>query len=366
MDKRSVLDLDCTRNAKIQEVTEFNLQAVYDELNRKMFDNELPKIPLKWTRSRKVGGKVEFKIRRNPPEVLRDTVVLKMSSAFKREVENFKLVFIHEMIHVWEIFGSGQSDSDLIWEEKRYKGHGPTFHGKLQELNKKFNINIPLTDETSFEQISDNVKSPEKAVVFFTKNDKPVGMMPFSLKYYEENYNRIHKSLYKLSLRRGDMDGVEVYKSKSRRLLEYKTFRSLGRTITWFTDAGDGIFDEILNDPTTKHVWHGAEDNISEEVGELRYAFMFNYSDGTTKVSIHIPEMYRKNKAGLIDQVEMLLFESSRFGGESDLDSVELIQTDHKNLSRPFTYRNISLTEIPYSEYKTIMTYENTKIIQVF
>lgn len=149
-----------------------------------MFNGELPNIPLRWSRSTKLGGAVTYTWDTRTGELIPDSMEMQLSKMYKRELEDFKLVAIHEMIHVWVATSSGYSIG-ILKRINQPAGHGQIFLKKLKELNNKFNIDIPLTDKFDG-GVSDSVKIPKAGFVLlnFKGKDRLAG---FTQNYFLKN-----------------------------------------------------------------------------------------------------------------------------------------------------------------------------------
>jgi hypothetical protein len=182
----------------VEEVKSINLQNMYNEFNKRLFNNKLPKVPLKWTTSKKYGGLVKFneykpkyKWQRDGWRIDRDTVQMQMSKAFKRHIDEFKGVFIHEMIHVWHVFLSGKSDYEIIQEDD----HGLTFETKRLELERKSGIHIPKSELLEDNILSDDFKKKVYGAVIMRYATGEDGIIVFQDKVLKDNMIKIRAIL---------------------------------------------------------------------------------------------------------------------------------------------------------------------------
>ena len=99
---------------------------------------------------------------------------LSMNSRYKREFEEFKLIFIHEMIHVWVTSSTGLPPSEVLqrggYLSKKDPGHGELFEDKRKQLSRKLKVEIPRYDQFGGE-LSDNLKSTARSVIVWETND---------------------------------------------------------------------------------------------------------------------------------------------------------------------------------------------------
>lgn len=112
--------------------------------------------------------------------------------------EMIRSILVHEMIHAWQ----EEHDPHLYDEWSKYKGHGPAFLKKCEELNAKFNFTYPLMRYTQGKQLT-NLKKQNKDVYFVYKMTSsrldpsvhyPIGVFVKFL-YSDEIKNLINKGL---------------------------------------------------------------------------------------------------------------------------------------------------------------------------
>lgn len=78
--------------------------------------------------------------------------------------EMMRSTLVHEMIHAWQ----NEYDSNMYDEWSKYKGHGPSFIKKCEELNAKFKFTYPLMRYTEENKLA-NLKKQNKDVYFVYK-----------------------------------------------------------------------------------------------------------------------------------------------------------------------------------------------------
>lgn len=112
--------------------------------------------------------------------------------------EMMRSTLVHEMIHAWQ----HEYDSNMYDEWSEYKGHGPSFIKKCEELNAKFKFTYPLTRYTDVNKLA-NLKKQNKDVYFVYKMTTsrlapdvqyPIGVFVKFL-YSNEVKNLINKGL---------------------------------------------------------------------------------------------------------------------------------------------------------------------------
>jgi hypothetical protein len=137
-------------------MVDYDIKARYDEFNRKYFASELPEIPVSFSKLKRMGGKVDFKVNRlagqrpSQAQIVHSSIRLTLSDTYKKSSENLDGILLHEMVHVYIISVLNN------WKE----GHGSIFMKKLREISKLSGINVPLKDDTTdLEANIDKIKS---------------------------------------------------------------------------------------------------------------------------------------------------------------------------------------------------------------
>jgi hypothetical protein len=151
----------------------FNLQSKYNYWNNKLFGGELPRVPLKWNRSRTFGGAV-YKSYVGDLILINKLVI---SDFLQMDEQRFDAILIHEMIHVWQGANGIREGSG---------GHGREFHRMAKALGSKAGFTIPLTEDISDMSVNDNIKSKEFVVVLFEGRGNP-GHQLFNVSNWNRN-----------------------------------------------------------------------------------------------------------------------------------------------------------------------------------
>lgn len=150
-----------------------NFQAEYNKFNKQLFNNELPKIKLKWTRLKNAGGRVVSIGQKNKPStwVMKS---LEISDHIELTHEEFKGMLVHEMIHVYLINNKTQ---DLG------KDHGVIFRAELSRIN---NMNlgfiVPEEDDITNRKVSSDIKEKALGVALVYENGKESGIQVYQAK----------------------------------------------------------------------------------------------------------------------------------------------------------------------------------------
>lgn len=80
--------------------------------------------------------------------------------------EMMRSTLVHEMIHAWQ----SEYDDDMYSDWSKYKGHGPAFLAKCDELNQKFKFTYPLTRYTAGNKLKQLNKQKEGAYFVYKQS----------------------------------------------------------------------------------------------------------------------------------------------------------------------------------------------------
>jgi len=218
-------------------VEPFDLKAKFRYWNSKGFGGELPNLPMKWVRSKKVGGYVEAMVRYKTPMDRRlgnGEVTLKklaISNFLQMSEQRFDEIMLHEMIHVY-VMG-------VLQKAGRGSGHGSYFMAKRREVMGKTGVNIPLKEDISGMDLADDVPNKEVGVIL-AKRDGKTFMQVFNLKVLK----RVYKNVAELMELRGYYPWFAFVESDKRELQKYPEQRKYGRG--WYK-VNESMAQDILN-----------------------------------------------------------------------------------------------------------------------
>jgi len=220
-----------------------NLQQEYDKYNNLFFDGELPRIELKWTKSRDVMGKVQCLVSRLTGEF--KLVFLGLSVFFEMNYRTFKNVLVHEMIHV-----------SLIHKKQhiRHDPHGTLFHNEAERINRSgHNFNITEINNEKL-SVSNSVKMKKLiALIFNINNEYRITTMTSGV-FIKEYQNIIDMFEYLVNKKRiGEKIEVSFIESSNPKLLMIQQNRSFSRSIR-HNSLDDELFSELLDDKIIKTI----------------------------------------------------------------------------------------------------------------
>ena len=139
------------------------LKKLYDQFNKKYFNNDLPDdIEIKYKKMKGAGGRAKGtrykKERKTVPESI------EISSFYVMDDKDLHGILLHEMIHIWEMINGYRSGRD---------SHSLQFRKKREEILKKVNLEIPLKYETDPSKLNVEGKNVDVLVGYYKdKKDK--------------------------------------------------------------------------------------------------------------------------------------------------------------------------------------------------
>lgn len=173
--------MDLVEAAQQPPAPNYDIQAKYDDFNRKYFGGKLPRIPVEFAPLKGIGGVVKYRAKYNGPvrtvkgrlvkaaprsqihkyqTFVPGSMVLQLSNLFKRNPEDLDGILLHEMIHVHFI---------SIGELGEH--HGAGFYRELRRVSVESGIQVPRKDDLDDEELADETKLKTVAVLLVTKTD---------------------------------------------------------------------------------------------------------------------------------------------------------------------------------------------------
>ena len=218
-------------------VEPFDLNSKYRHWNSRAFGGELPSLPLKWIRSKRVGGMVRASIRYDNPfdrRMGKGNITLKdlsISNFLKMDEARFDGIMLHEMVHVYNL--------GVLGINERRGGHGSQFLEKRREVASKTGVDIPLTEDISNLELAEDIPEKQVGVVLAKKGSKTL-MQVFSMRSLIQQSQQIAD---RLRSRNYLYPWFAILGSKERELMKYPEQRKEGRS--WWVIA-DSFADELL------------------------------------------------------------------------------------------------------------------------
>ena|ERR1035437_3106458 len=235
-----------------------NLQQEYDKLNRQLFNNESPKLPLEWSNRKVALGHVRSLVNRHTGE--QKLVSLAMSAFYKTSYRQFKNTLAHEMIHV-KIIASGKHD---------YGGkHGYLFIDEARRINGMglgYNITEKNTEEI---EMSNQAKTNAKALIAMIFNiDGKYYLNVTTPNVYQAESDFLFNFMERL-VNGGKYGGIEVtvVESSNPQLMSFRISRSFKKGFS-YSLLGDKLLEQLLDDKIIKNIKikRGVPMSVSEDI----------------------------------------------------------------------------------------------------
>lgn len=118
-----------------------DLNALFDELNEKLFNNSLSKIPVIKTKTSSSSGRFISKWNSNLKEYVSDRI--EISTKYKFTMQTLKDILAHEMIH-----------HCVLKAESKKGSHCTEFLYEMERINKDFGYNISVKHDVTDLDIS--------------------------------------------------------------------------------------------------------------------------------------------------------------------------------------------------------------------
>jgi hypothetical protein len=212
---------------EIADRTTVNLKREYDAFNRKLWDGRLPAVPVKWSRSKQLGGRV---VTRGVPTDPSTWVVrsLEISDFMEVPYDRFLGLLVHEMIHV-HIMSSRLQDRGQ---------HGPRFMDERSRVAKLVPFDIPLTEDITRQQVSRQVKAKPLGVVLFGKR----GAIQV---YRADAIEQVMRDMSGLPAEWLEMQALEFFVVEDRELAKYPIKRKFAKGRVTFYPVEQPVIDRI-------------------------------------------------------------------------------------------------------------------------
>lgn len=241
----------------IVETRDIDFQREYDKLNQQLFDNKLPKVPLKWSNTKRALGHVRSLHNRYTGE--QRIEFLALSGFFKTPYKLFKNVLAHEMIHVEQISvfkERGNHGWSFMKEADRINGMGLGY--KISEVNTE---RVGMSDQAM-------AKAGAKTMIalIFNINGK-YHLSVTTPKVYHSDSDYLFNFLERL-VNRGKYNSIEltVVESTNPELAGNRIARNLKGGFS-YTPLSDEFLEQLLEGNIIKNIKikRGAPMEISEE-----------------------------------------------------------------------------------------------------
>ena len=234
--------------------TYINLREEYDKLNTQLFNNELPRIQMKWSNRKTNLGHVVAEINRNTNEGKIKNLAISSFHAITYKI--FRNTLAHEMIHV-KLILNGENDLR--------NPHGWAFLNEASRINKMgLGYNITRSSEAQL-NMSDMAKQKagnKTFICLLIERDGRKYLNVTTEKVYDAEGQNVF-NLFQNLVNRGKYNNVNinVVKSNNPELMKYKITRTFRRGLS-YTPINPEFFDKLLQGEVIKS--ERIERNMSE------------------------------------------------------------------------------------------------------
>ena len=223
---------DINENIQQSEYVNWNtidLYELYDELNKLLFNNELPKVIIKKVKKKNIGGQVLYDYNKNTKWW--DINCMEISVLFKSTLQSLKNTLAHEMIHI----------KLKINKVKTFGIHDYHFRDEMDRINKNFNFNIDNKHNDEFLPTEDSLKDIYY-MIFKKPNDYSIIVIADNIKDDIIGlFNRVAEMKSKYST-----VSLELYKSKNSILKQFIIHRSL-KAIKGLYNIENAECEQLIN-----------------------------------------------------------------------------------------------------------------------
>lgn len=212
-----------------------DLRREYNKFNAKYFNGELPNIKLTWSKTKSAGGQAVGLWNKLTGVIIPKEI--KISTFLEMDRDRFDKIMLHEMVHIWQYVNG--------INEREKRGHGRTFQQKAKEIGNKAGIIIPLTEDISGMEVSEDVKATQYVVVLWERNGQK-RMSMFMRGGFDKNRTNIEKYFQGLASISTDFI-AKFYTTQEKGLMKLQAMRGrIPRSgVLFFTNVDASLIDAI-------------------------------------------------------------------------------------------------------------------------
>ena len=249
---------------EIIDFDKINLQQEFDKLNAQLFNGEVPRVPMKWSKRKTALGHVKSKVQRDRLTGRRELLNMElwMSIFFAVTYRQFLNTLAHEMIHV-----------KLNSEDIRYAfdPHGWRFMEEARKIN-DMGLGFNITQRNGEDlPISDKMMSKlegKQRIAIVLNLDGNYSITTTSPSVYQNEFEDLINTLQYV-IDRGKFNKVEVnaIESANPKLAALRQSRTFRRGFS-HSPLSDDLLEELLEDNIIKTVTleKGKERMVAEEL----------------------------------------------------------------------------------------------------
>lgn len=231
------------------DIVDFNkidLRKEFNRLNELLFNGEVPKVPLKWSKRKKALGHVRSRIDKRERKIY--SVELWISTFFSVTYKTFLNTLAHEMIHV--LINSRNPMN-------AYDPHGRDFMEEANRINSMgFGFEITKTNGENL-KISKQTRERiggRRFVVLVLEINGTYSIAVTTPQVYNRDHHELFNMLQNI-VNKGKYKDIEinVIESTNPELMKLPQARTLASRIRSFS-VGDDLLEELLDDKIVRTI----------------------------------------------------------------------------------------------------------------
>ena len=222
---------------------EIDLYDEYSKLNKLLFNNQLPEVPMKWGARKGSLGHVNAMVNTRTRESKVNSLTISTFRALP--YRTFKNTLAHEMIHVKQLTDGSHNSSNP---------HGYKFQGEANRINQMgLGFNITTRNEEDLGVSDETKKNVRSMVGIVLKLDNRLYACTTTLNVYNGEFENVVK-LYQKLINNGKYRDVEilVVDTNNGELLKTPMKRTFKNGIS-YSPISNELLSELLKDHIIMH-----------------------------------------------------------------------------------------------------------------
>ncbi len=248
------------RDEDIINADSINLQHEYDKLNQQLFNNELPKILLRWSNRKTSLGHVSY-VRNRLTGRTEKINGLSMSLFYETPYRIFKSTLAHEMIHIFELTHNERGSHGYFFQREARR---------INNMNLGFNITATNTEhlEMTSKTMANAITKRKTLIAMIMNIDGKYYINVTTPSVYQAESDSVF-SMYEKFVNAGKYRNVEitVVESENPALMQYPISRTFKRRIS-YSALNDELLGSLLDEKILKNIKfkRGVPMSVSEDI----------------------------------------------------------------------------------------------------
>lgn len=225
-----------------EDITDTNLKSLFDEFNRTLFQNSLPKITIKWVSMKNKIGSFSFTIKKERGLITPlKAKFIKISKTFDLPLDRLKGIVAHEMIHYW-VFLNGLETLRAVDSP-----HGLEFQNKKKQIQKLVKFKILDTENVEDLDLTVSAKKKTKELnIILLKTTRGYFIQLYTPSVFSKAANNIIR-IYSNLVNSGKYSVVYIALMHTNLGQAYKIVRKIGRRYT-SEKISDVMAEQLIKD----------------------------------------------------------------------------------------------------------------------